>query len=78
MKDKIKKVLKDWECDIRADILDVLYLDSFLKENGITLDCLYFELVSLYNMFSEECWSAAWEDNAEGQFIEWLKEKEII
>ena len=75
---KIREFLRDWECDIRVDILDVLYLDSFLRENGITLDCYYFELASLYNMFSEECWSASWEDNAEGQFIEWLKEKGLI
>lgn len=34
------------------------------------------ELVSLYSQYSEEFWSASWEDNVEGLFIEWLKQKE--
>lgn len=34
------------------------------------------ELVFLYSQYSEEKWSASGEDNVEGLFIEWLKEKE--
>lgn len=72
---KIKELLKDYKLSIKLDIEDLDYLDEFLKERDINLDCSLIELGTLYNMFSEECWSASWEDNVEGQFIEWLKQK---
>lgn len=75
---KIKELLDECKPDIYLDMEDVRYLNKFLKERNINLDCSSVELGFLYNIFSEECWSASWEDNAEHQFIEWLKEKEII
>lgn len=34
------------------------------------------ELVFLYSQYSEEFWSASWEDNVEGLFIERLRQRE--
>lgn len=71
---QIEHLIKDWDMDIYIDIEDLDYLDKYLKEHDIKLYISSISLGYLYNRFSEEMWSASWEDNAEGQFIEWLKE----
>lgn len=50
---------------------DIDYLGELINNKfNLILDDI--TIVKLYNAFSEEVWSASWEDNAEGQFIEWL------
>ena len=71
---QVKHLLEDWETDILIDIGDLDYLDKYLKAHDIKIDVSLVGLGKLYNRFSEEAWAASWEDNAEGQFIEWLKE----
>ena len=55
---------------------DIDYLYDFILKNAPELINQYtaMELAKLYCVFSEEVWCASWEDNAEGQFIEWMKE----
>lgn len=75
---QVKHLLEDWETGTLFDIRDLDYLDKYLKANDIKIDVSLADLVTLYNRFSEEVWAASWEDNAEGQFIEWLKENAFV
>ena len=72
-KSSIQHLLNSYKCDIQFDICDLDYLDEYLKDADIQYEFSLIDLGVLYNRFSEEVWSASWEDNAEGQFIEWLK-----
>lgn len=56
--------MKDYEKELIKDVREA-YPTSLTDE----------ELVSLYSQYSEEFWSASWEDNVEGLFIDWLKER---
>lgn len=69
----IEELFKTWELDIQIDIEDLDYLDEYLKNVGVKTDISLIGLGKLYNRFSEEVWASSWEDNAEGQFIEWLQ-----
>lgn len=68
-------LLNDWDVDVTFDIEDIDYLDEFMKRNGVKIDIALIDLAKLYNRFSEEKWAASWEDNAEGEFIQWLEKK---
>lgn len=71
---QVEHLLKDWKTNILFDIEDLDYLDEYLISHDIEIEVGLVNLGKLYNRFSEEIWAASWEDNAEGQFIEWLKE----
>ena len=73
--DNIRHLLNDWQPGPYFPFEEeIIFLDEFLKERGYTIEVSPLDLGKLYNEFSEECWAASWEDNAEGQFIEWLNE----
>ena len=57
------------------DNTDINYLYEYLLDFAPELTNTFtaLELAKLYHQFSEEVWSASWEDNAEGQFIDWMK-----
>ena len=57
---------------------DIDYLRDFLSGIGIKDPFTDLELAKLYNRYSEEVWSASWEDNGEGLFAEWLKENNLV
>ena len=54
---------------------DIEFLRNVLRKNGKTNLANYASdqvLFELYSIFSETVWCASWEDNAEGEFIDWL------
>lgn len=69
----VEHLIKNWEITTTFDREDLDYLDEYLKDAGVKTDMGLVNLGVLYNHFSEEVWASSWEDNAEGQFIEWLK-----
>ena len=73
--ENFRYLLNDWDCSIQIDIVDLDYLDEYLKDSNIQVNIALIDLGWLYNRFSEEEWSAGWENNAEGQFINWLNKK---
>lgn len=71
--EEVKHLIHKWRITATVDIEDLDYLDEYLKDAGVKTDIGLANLGVLYNHYSEEVWSSSWEDNAEGQFIEWLE-----
>ena len=54
-----------------------LDLIDFVKERGYS-HLSDKELVYYYEKYSQEQWSAQWEDNVECFFIQWLKDRNLF
>lgn len=73
--ENVKHILQDLKQTIVFDDDDLDYLIRYLNDASIKVNISLVDLGRLYNKFSEEKWCASWEDDAEGQFVTWLKDK---